>query len=357
MVIGVRKNYYEILGLTPDSDSQDVKSAYRKLARKYHPDVNKTPDSEKKFKDVLEAYEVLSDEKKRKQYDMLNGFYKSPKQKVKSEGARSEYKKTSEQKTYEQPKKEKTNDNATRPTFEDSKEAFQKNDFKSAINDILDGIAKEKKNKRKPKNGEDIFAEVSITLEDSVRGTSRVVNVLHKELCPNCEGRRFINGSKCSVCNGTGEFIQHKKINVKIPANIKNCAKLRIQGEGNPGFYGGASGNLYLTVKVEQNPYIKIDGNDILYKLPITPFEAVLGGKIPIPAFNGRVILTLPKNTLSGQKFRLAGEGIKTNGKFGDMIITVEIQIPKDLSDDEIRLYEKLKKLSQGNIRENLYHG
>lgn len=347
MVIGVRKNYYEILGVTPDSDAQDVKLSYRKLARKYHPDVNKAPESAQKFKDVLEAYEVLSDEKKRKQYDMLNGFYKTPKQKVKSEGAKNEYKKSAERKEA----------NTTRPSFEESKEAFQKTNLKSALNDILDGIAKEKKSKKYSKSGDDIFSEVTISLEDSVRGTSRVINVIHKELCPNCEGRRFINGAKCSVCNGSGEFSQHKKITVKIPPNVKNGTKLRIHGEGNPGFYGGSNGNLYLTVKIEPNSNIKIEGNNVLYKLPVTPFEAVLGGKISVPVFDGNVVLTLPKNTLSGQKFRLAGEGIKTNGKFGDMIITVEIQIPKSLSDDEIRLYEKLKKLSHGNIRENLFHG
>lgn len=351
MVIGVRKNYYEILGVTPDSDVHDVKSAYKKLARKYHPDVNKAPESSQKFKDVLEAYEVLSDEKKRKQYDMVNGFYKTPKQKANAQGAQKEYEKTAENEASESQAK------ASKPSFENSKDAFQKADFKTAINDILDGIAKEKKNKKIPKNGEDIFAEVTISLEDSIKGTSRVINVMHKELCPNCGGRRFINGAKCSVCGGTGEFSEHKKITVKIPKNVKHGSKLRIQGEGNRGFNGGQDGNLYLTVKIEPDSNIKIDGADILYKLPITPFEAVLGAKIDVPVFDGKVTITLPEKTSSGQKFRLSGEGIKTNGKFGDMIITVEIQIPKDLTDDEIRLYEKLKKLSHGNIRENLFHG
>ena len=352
MVIGVRKNYYAILGVTPDSDSHDIKIAYRKLARKYHPDVNKAPESVQKFKDILEAYETLSDEKKRKQFDMLNGFYKSPKQKAAAQGAKNEYKKTAENKKPDAEDVKKT----TRPTFEENKEAFQKNDFKSAINDILDGIAKEKKNKKTPKNGADIYAEVTISLEESIKGTTRVVNVMHKELCPNCEGRRFINGAKCGVCKGTGEFAQYKKINVKIPSNVKNNSKLRIAGEGNPGFYGGADGNLYITVKIEPDSNIKLEGANILYRLPITPFEAVLGGKIDVPVFDGKVTLTLPAKTLSGQKFRLSGEGLKTNGKFGDMIITVEIQIPKDLSEDEIRLYEKLKKLAHGNIREKLFH-
>lgn len=153
MVIGVRKNYYEILGVTPDSDAQDVKLSYRKLARKYHPDVNKAPESAQKFKDVLEAYEVLSDEKKRKQYDMLNGFYKTPKQKVKSEGAKNEYKKSAERKEA----------NTTRPSFEESKEAFQKTNLKSALNDILDGIAKEKRVKNILKAGMIFFGGYNIS--------------------------------------------------------------------------------------------------------------------------------------------------------------------------------------------------
>ena len=146
------------------------------------------------------------------------------------------------------------------------------------------------------------------------------------------------------------------KITVKIPSGIKEGAKLRIASEGNPGFAGGSAGNLYIKVKIEPDTNMRIDGSDILYQLPISPYEAVLGGKISIPVFGGNVNLVLPPMTKSGQKFRLAKQGLKTNGKFGDMIVTVEIQLPKNLSEDEIKLYEKLRKLSQSNIRENNNH-
>lgn len=367
MSVSVHKNYYEILGVQPDSAFSEIKSAYRRLARKYHPDVNKAPESAQKFKDISEAYETLSDEVKRKKYNTLRGFYKattaSDKRKTES-ASNSSYRYSSN--TNAEFKKNASDkiepDEASKTYYGENSKKEQntdynsKNQYRNVINDILDGISKTNKGKKQPKNGDDIYTEISIPLEDSIKGCERVVNVLHKETCPNCSGRRFINGAKCSVCKGSGEFEQHKKITVKIPPRIKNGAKLRIAGEGNPGFNGGASGNLYLTVKVEPDSNIKIEGNDILYKMPLTPFEAVLGGKIEVPVFDGKVILTVPPMTRTGQKFRLKGEGLKTNNKFGDMIVSVEIQLPKSLSDEEIKLYEKLKKLSQGNIRDNIIH-
>lgn len=359
MVLQSRKNYYAILGVTPDSTGAEVKSAYRKLARKYHPDVNKSLESIQIFKDISEAYDTLSHDDKRKQYDMLNGFYRKPKTDRKQ--AEPEFE---EKKTYKKEPEPEVKKTASKPEFEKKHDYYEhyKSDkiLKDVINDILDGIKTKKtapkEPKKPPKNGEDIYTDVSISLAEAVKGTSRVVNVLHSELCPNCEGRKFINGAKCPACNGTGEYRQQKKITVKIPAGVKDGAKLRAAHEGNPGFAGGSSGDLYIKVKIEPNSNIRVNGNDIFYHLPITPYETVLGGKIPVPVFECTVNLIIPPMTKSGQKFRLAKQGLKTNGKFGDMIVTVEIQLPKNLSEDEIKLYEKLKKISQGNIRENIYN-
>jgi len=355
MAIKTNKNYYEILGVTPDSESTEIKSAYRRLARKFHPDINKAPDSIQKFKDISEAYETLSDETKRKQYNMLNGFYKTPKDKTAGADNQFKYKEKTTSKTEEKPFK-----NSTQPKKEkndsENNEIYRKKFFKDSINSILDEITKNhnsQKTKNLKKNGDDIHTEISITLEEAIKGTERILNIMHKELCPNCRGRKFINGAKCQTCNGTGEFSTHKKITVKIPENIKNNTKLRLQNEGNPGFYGGANGNLYITIKIEKHTNLEADGSNLLCKVPISPFEAVLGGKIDIPVFDGNIQLTLPPMTHSGQKFRLANQGLKTNGKFGDMIVTVEIQIPQNLSSDEIKMYEKLKKMSNSNIREN----
>lgn len=359
MVLQSRKNYYAILGVTPDSSAAEVKSAYRKLARKYHPDVNKSAESIQVFKDISEAYDTLSHDEKRKQYDMLNGFYRKPKTDQKQTAPEFE-----EKKAYKKEPEPEVKNTASKPEFEKKRDYYEhyKSDkiLKDVINDILDGIKTKKtapkEPKKMPKNGEDIFADVSISLAEAIKGTSRVVNVLHSELCPNCEGRKFINGAKCLACSGTGEYRQQKKITVKIPAGVKDGAKLRAANEGNPGFAGGSSGNLYIKVKIEPSSNIRVEGNDIFYHLPITPYEAVLGGKIPVPVFECTVNLIIPPMTKSGQKFRLAKQGLKTNGKFGDMIVTVEIQLPKNLSEDEIKLYEKLKKMSQSNIRENIYN-
>ena len=371
MVVNARKNYYEILGVSADCTFSEIKSAYRKLARKYHPDVNKAPESVQKFKDISEAYEILSDSLKRQQYDNIfkkQSLNRENKKSTASAGTPYRYSSKSNEEfrkhAFDEVEPElryryKKKNYNSKQNFKSNEDYSGSKPFKDVINNIFDGIAKSKKEKsakNNPKNGDDISTGIVISLVDSVHGCERIVNVLHKETCPNCSGRRFINGTKCSVCKGSGEFEQYKKITVKIPPNTKNGLKLRILHEGNPGFNGGVAGNLYLTVKVEQNANISIDGNNILYRMPLTPFEAVLGGKITVPVFDGKVILTVPPMTRTGQKFRLKGEGMKTTDCVGDMIITVEIQLPKTLSDDEIKLYEKLKRMSHGNIRDNFIH-
>lgn len=379
MVANVRKDYYKILGVSQTSTLPEIKSAYRKLARKFHPDVNKSEESVQKFKDITEAYENLSDAKKRLQYDKYRDFTTS--YSTYSSSSKSNYQNTQEESSSSyryssatnaefkknakdnlepdeilKKRAKKSSEELNNNKFKNKSESKDESRLKDVINDIFDGISKGAKKKKQPKNGDDILFEVIISLEDSIKGCERVINVLHKEICPNCEGRRFINGAKCSTCKGSGEFEQYKKLTVKIPPQTKIGTKLRVLHEGNPGFNGGVAGNLYLIVKIESNSNVRIEGSNIYYKMPITPFEAVLGAKVQVPLFSGNLLLTIPPMTRTGQKFRLKGEGLKTNNVFGDMIITVEIQLPKNLSKEEVILYEKLRKLSQGNIRDNLVH-
>lgn len=335
------KNYYAILGVTPDSSDAEIKSAYRTLARKFHPDVN--PSGTQRFKDITEAYDVLSNPQKRHQYDMINGFFKSAfENKTSAKQAQSEYKRQAAPKDEDADKQEEKQNKKS------------KEDFSKKINDIFEEFAKSKKSKSAAKKGEDIHEDITVTIKEAVNGAERTVNVMHTTQCSHCKGRKFINGNICPVCKGTGEKSEHKKITVKIPKNVKNGTKLRIPQEGNIGLNGGKNGDLYLKIKIEPNSRMRFEGNDVYYNVPITPFEAVLGGEITIPVFEGNLSLKIPPKTHSGQKFRLGGQGIKQNNKSGDMIVTVHIEIPCSLSDDEIRLYEKLKKLSAQNIRENL---
>ncbi len=357
------KNYYEILGVTPDIEDTELKSVYRRLVRKYHPDIN--PDGELKFKDILEAYETLCDEKKRKQYDILNGFFKSTgtASAPKSEPYRKSYRTNSDNKTscpkdtFEKSKENKTSENNFK-----QKATQAKNDknFTDLINDIIDGFSQKPKNKKQstpkpptPKNGEDIYADVVITLKESITETHKTVNILQTEVCKNCNGRKFINGSKCTHCGGSGEVMTRQRINVTIPKNIKNGAKLRLAGEGKKGKNGGKNGNLYLKITIEPDSAFKIDGNDLICEVPISPFEAVLGGDIEIPSFEENVTLSLPPKTKSGQIFRISSKGLRQNNLVGDIIVTVKVQIPDKISDEEIQLYEKLKNLAGQNIREN----
>lgn len=313
----MKNNYYETLGVTPDSDMREIKAAYRTLARKYHPDM--AQGNINKFKEINEAYETLSNERKRMQYNMLFGFYK----------------------------KSTTTPPPPPPRKEPEKPKASKKEEKKCFEDIFSAPKKEKPT---PQKGSDLTAEVSITISEAKNGTSKVVNILHTEQCPKCKGRKFINGSYCAECNGTGEKSKQRKLTVKIPPNIKNETKLRIKEEGNAGKNGGKNGDLFLIIKIEGNKNIRYEGQNVHYNVPIEPYEAVLGTTVSLKTLEGNILIKIPSRTKSGQKFRVQQE---VQGKVFEIFVTVHIEIPAYLSDDEIKLYEKLKKLSNTNLREN----
>ncbi len=343
----LNKDLYEILDITSDADEVQIKSAYRKMARKYHPDVNNnTQESIEKFKEITEAYEILLDVNRRKEYDLLRGY-------TRRKTENTETNRTQAHKAYSSVSKDKP---------KQKKNDGTKDSFSKIFNNIMDGLFqseqphKEQKKKPKPENGRNINFTVSIKLEEAINGTTRTVNVLHTEKCPKCEGRKFINGAKCPMCKGTGEISIHKRINVKIPAGVKKGSKIRVANEGDKGYNGGKNGDLFLTIEIEDNRLFKFDGLNVLCEIPITPYEAALGATIEIPSVSGNISMKIPPLTTSGQKFRISGQGLKDEkkGKTGDEIVTVKIEMPKDLSDREKELYEELKKHSTQKIRENL---
>lgn len=343
-----QKNYYDVLGVDSTATTDELKSAYRKLARKYHPDIA-GEDGVEKFKEITEAYETLSDETKRKRYDILRGIFnynKSTTDKTTQREAQKAYNQAKNQEDLIKEANKNYNQNA-------KQESSKTQDFSDILNDFIDGFKnqqKQKKETHKAVNGDNITTDVVITMLEAMNGVSKTVNVLSTQECTNCHGRKFANGYNCPVCDGLGTVSQHKKITVKIPANVKPNSKIRIPSEGNPGLYGGKNGDLYLNVVIENNSNFKYDDLNVLFTIPITPPEAVLGTTINVPTANGNVLMKVMPKTSSGQKYRLAGQGLTKDGKTGDMIVTVNIEIPQNLSDKEIELYQKLKDFAKEHV-------
>ena len=343
------KDYYKILGIDTSADKKQIKAAYRVLARKYHPDTNQGNKlSEQMFKEVGEAYSVLTDEEKKQKYDALRGL--SQKQPDTSEQAK---KQASE--AYQETKKPQEE----KPAPEQDKRPFG-NVFSGFVDKIFEkdetGKTQEKTKASPPQKGSDIIADISLTIVEAHNGTIRKVNVLHTESCPKCKGKRHFNGIACSACKGEGEISQHKKISVKIPPNVSTGSKIRITGEGNRGINGGANGDLFLVVNIIKNSFFEYDGLNILCEIPVTPTEAALGADILIPTIDGQITMRIPPETHSGQKFRLTGQGIPdaNTAKRGDQVVSIKIEIPGNLTQKEKELYMELGRIRHFNPRESL---
>lgn len=334
------KDYYKILHISENSTQEEIKSAYRRLARKWHPDIaGNSEDVIVNFKDINEAYETLSNEIKKADYDKARRFYSYS---GLGASANNREKNGEKKETYQKEKREeeKTTSKQTYHT---------KDSFKFSWEDFF--FKTQRQEKDIAKKGKDIYSDIEISIFEALGGTTKVINMLQTNLCPKCHGRKFVNGSECSFCKGKGETSTYKRFNVRIPAGISDKSKIRLAGEGEKGINGGANGDLYLTVHIKEPKGYKTDGLNILKTIPITPFEAVLGANIAIPTLTGNVSLKIAPNTRNGQKIRLSGCGIEQNNKVGDMIVTVEIQIPKNLSEEEINLYKRLAEISTSTVR------
>lgn len=336
------KDLYKILNLEFDASDAEIKASYRKLVRQYHPDVSKKNEDILKFKEIQEAYEVLIDSESRKKYDVLHGFY------------REKIKKKYQSKLDETKNKYDTYIKKEKPDVNKNQK------FSQSINEAIDSLFYGKKLNRNENithsiNGEDISLDLTITCFEALNGTNRKVNILHTMPCPQCGGRKFINGAACPMCKGSGTLSLQKKINVKIPKGVTTGSKVRVAKEGNKGINGGKDGDLYLLITVEKHPFYEIDGLNILCNLPVTPFEAVLGTEVSLPVLNGIVTVKIPPMISSGQKLKLASEGLenKSKTKKGDIIVTVQIKLPEKLSDKEKELYSQLKNLSSDDIRKD----
>lgn len=346
-----KRDYYEVLGVSKDASDAEIKSAFRKLAKQYHPDVCKEPDAEQKFKEVQEAYEVLSDENKRKQYDqfghaafdqaqggyggaggfggfggfdasgfdfgdifdnIFGGGFGGSSRNSAAQGADRLMR--------------------VRLTFEEAVFGCDK-EIKLEVNDKCDEC------NGKGGTGEETCSECHGSGTVTTEQRTLFGTFMSKSTCKKCKGKGKTYKNKCSDCHGTGRIVKNKVITVNVPAGVDTGNRLRISGKGEAGINGGPNGDLYLEFVVEKHEYYNRDGDDIYLKVPINVTEAVLGTKKEIPTLFGNVVLTIPEGTNTGDKQRIKGKGINK----GDMYIIMDVRVPKKISRDQKKLFEQLE--------------
>jgi DnaJ-class molecular chaperone len=335
------KDYYRILGVDRKADAKAIKTAYRKLARKHHPDVAKGKENEERFKEVSEAYDVLSDPEKRSRYDSLGPDW---------------------QRYASQPNAGRGG-GGFRVEYADPAEAGDFSDFFRTIFGDLGGRAGGRRGRgvedlfgggrqgRGGGRGHDVEAGLEISLEEAYGGVRKSLSLASEEPCPTCHGSGNVDGRPCAVCHGGGWQRTQRTLDVKIPAGVKTGQRVRVSGEGADG--GRERGDLYLIVTVAPHPLFERKGDDIHVTLPITAPEAALGAAIEVPTLRGKVSMKIPPATSSGRAFRLPGYGmprLKSSGA-GDQFVTAKIVMPSALSEAEQDLYKKLSALRSDNPR------
>lgn len=339
-----KRDFYDVLGVDKGASDDDIKKAYRKLARQYHPDVNKANDAEQKFKEVKEAYDVLSDDQKRSTYDQYGHV-------------------------------------------DPNQGGFNGQDFGGGFGDIFDmffgGGGQQRRNPNAPQRGSDLQYTMTIEFKEAVFGKELEITIPRTETCDTCHGSgakagtkpdtcsvckgsgqqevvqntafgRIVNRRVCSACNGQGSTIKDKcgtchgagkvkkqrKIQVKIPAGVDEGAQLRVSGEGEGGTKGGPPGDLFIVIRVKPHEFFERDGDDIYCEVPLTFVQAALGDEIEIPTLTERVKLKIPSGTQTGTYFRLKGKGVPRLRGYGqgDQHVKVVVVTPTSLTEPQKEL-------------------
>ena len=352
-----KKDYYEVLGVSKNASQDEIKSAFRKLAKKYHPDVSKEADAEAKFKEIQEAYSVLSDETKRQQYDQ---FGHAAFQGGGAGGA------------------------GGFGGFDFS--GFDYGDIFDNIFGSFGGGFSSGRSSSRSRRGSDTLMQMKLSFEEAVFGCKKTIRVDVVEQCSECDGKGGFGETTCDKCHGSGTITseQHtifgsflskttctkcggagktydttcnhcrgkgsvktnKEIEVKVPAGVDTGTRLKLSGKGSAGANGGPNGDLYIEFNVAEHDFFVRDENDIYIEAPITITEAVLGCKKEIPTLYGNVTLTIPAGSESGEKHRIKGKGINNEAtrRKGDMYIVLKIVTPKKLTKEQKRLLEELNE-------------
>ncbi len=336
------RDYYKVLGVERSASADEIKKAYRKLARKYHPDINPgNAEAETKFKEINEAYEVLSDADKRSKYDRFGADFNRYQQ----NGAPGGF----DWSQYTTQGGGPRVDFGSGGGFSDFFESLFGNTGPRHTSGY-GGVGAGGRTK-----GQDYEHATEITLEEAFNGSQRQLRVEIPQTCPTCKGTGIQGKNLCPTCDGTGlSGSQTRVLTVKIPAGVDSGARVRVAGEGGPGVNGGPRGDLYLVVTVLPHPRFERTGADLKTTAPIDMYTMMLGGETRVPLLNGKSLkLTVPANTANGRVFRLRGQGMpKLNRpeERGDLYVTAEAQLPANLSTREKELIEELRDLRSEGI-------
>lgn len=351
-----KRDYYEVLGVDKNASADEIKRSYRKLAKKYHPDVNKEPGAEEKFKEVQEAYDVLSDENKKAAYDRYGhaAFDQS---------------------------------GGFGGGFNGGFSGFEDVDLGDIFGSFFGG-GSQRQRRTGPTRGEDRYVQLDIDFMDAIKGKKTEIKINFDEQCSHCHGTgaktpndvqtcsrcggtgtirtqqrsafgTFVNQTTCPDCNGTGKQIKVKcphckgngyinkniTVELNIPAGINTHQQLRVQGKGHRGSNGGPNGDLYVEIYVKPHSHFERDGKNIYITVPISAVDATLGCEIDVPTVYGDVTLKVPEGTQPGKTLRLKGKGVKDlrSESYGDQFVKLDVKIPTKLSRDEKELYQKLR--------------
>jgi curved DNA-binding protein len=327
------RDFYEILGVPRDAGAEDIQRAYRKLARTYHPDVNKDPGAEDRFKEVSEAYDVLSDPDTRRRYDAFGPSFRQVPEGVDPETWAAAQRAG--------PSRQRAGSNAGAGrragpggftwTTSGGEDEFFTGFGDVDLDDLLGGFFGRTGRgagdvRRGPERGADVTAEIPITVEEAFTGTRR----------------------RITLSGADGE----RSLEVTVPAGVVDGQRIRLAGQGGQGEGGGTPGDVYLTVHIQPHPRYRLDGRDITVELPVTPWEAALGAKVPVESPGGEHKVTVPAGSSSGRRLRLKGQGLSNpRGTPGDLYAEVKIMVPKRLSGGERELFEQLGRVSDFDPR------
>ena len=323
------KDFYDVLGVSRGASEKEVRSAYRKLARKHHPDVNPGDKSaETRFKEINQAYEVLSDADKRKKYDKY--------------GDKWEYADQIEEAQRQRGQRFQYGGNGGAGSYEFT-DMGDLGDLGSVFGNIFRRGGGARTMSRR---GSDVQQPVEVTLEEAFHGTARTLEMLSTEPCPTCGGSGQIAGATCHTCQGAGMLQRPRRLEVKIPAGVATGSKVRIAKEGQPGIGGGRKGDLLLVVTVRPHPRFERKGDDLYEDVDVPLTTAVLGGEAEVPTMTARVMLKIPPLTQNGKAFKLTGLGMPHLGRDGkgDLYARIRVRLPDQLDERQQRLFKDLQE-------------